>query len=111
MLSQIDQTFTTTASIFPRNLEEQKVIWRKKLREDLEYEERDIRFLRHSASFLEMALYEKEIVRNETWKVIFEDYSGSLDSLFFWMHRIAMFDGLLEGAGISKDVNQKSPDC
>ena len=108
MPSQIDQAYTTTISIFPRNLAEQKVIWRKKLREELEYEKGDVGTLYNSLASL--VIFEEEIKKYNQLQEYIDSHAYSLGFVFFSAHRIAYFDGILEGTGISKDASQPPPE-
>lgn len=83
----------------PRNLAEQKVIWRRKLREELEHEKRRTELLKEAQVNLWM---DWEVFQN--WKEHYlpgslersmKHYANRIDNLFFSMHRVAYFEALL----------------
>ena len=107
MKSQINQALTAEVPTRrPRTIAEQRMRWRQKLQEELECEKQDIHLLKRDTEL--MAFWEETITRHNDWKHSLNQHVSFIDFTFYSMHRVAIFDDLLGGTGISKDAGQES---
>jgi len=79
---------------------EQREIWRRKLQEGLKDEQCDVG---HLKSHNERTVFWKDTIsRYNNWELNQASHKSDLKFLFFSMHYVAYFDGLLGGTGIAK---------
>ena len=102
--TNFDKAFTTAAKRLCRNETEQRIIWKEKLEEELECERQDIDGITLCKE--RMIFWEEELTLHNQWEQSISTYASYLNSLFVIMNRIAYFDGLLGGTGISKTVTE-----
>ena len=94
----------------PRNRAEQRAIWRRKLREDLELEKETAEWLESDIELKLDSLF-AEYDTGKRRKPAIQCRDTTINLLFTLMHRVAYFDGLLDGTGISKDAIRPSLYC
>jgi len=96
-----DRAFTEQVRV--GNKQEQRAVWQKTLDDELRAEQKEVDRMKFNH---ERIMFEKDVItRLDDWENEMVLYGRQLNYMFFLMHRIAYFDDLLGGTGISKEVN------
>ena len=104
METNLDRIFTEPPQRRCRNKEEQQEIWKEKLEGGLRDEQCSLLWLKYSID--DMVFWEDTLNRLNHWERVLKHHVNRIDSMFFDMHYVAYFDGLLGGTGISKEVTE-----